>query len=266
MDENLGLDIDSRDTTELIAVAKGFSQDEVDKARNKIQPLFSEHIAQNDVADKSIRLYMAIREIVKREGWEYYTIQSFPGLGDIYSAICLVQSMMLENGIGTSTLSDFNTALVVKLITDLSHERVYYGDLQHIDITTNEVKIIGDGTCPPSLAGKSGSAGFAEHGIPTKGEAGGLSVRLVCKSGEGVIAHLGRRNGSFEMVVAKCSIFESSPPELQARLNECAIPFWPHSFIKVKVIWIILSLLGKMSMPSSAMAITSMKTCWPSAN
>ena len=41
--------------------------------------------------------------------------------------------MMLEDGYGTSTLGDFNTALTVLLLTKLSMERVYYGDLQHID-------------------------------------------------------------------------------------------------------------------------------------
>jgi L-fucose isomerase-like protein len=232
--KRFGVDIDSRDTTELIASAERFTPEEVDQVRNEIQPHFSEPVPSNNVANKSIRLLMAIREIVKKEGWGFYTIQSFPGLGDAYSATCLAQSMMLEYGMGTSTLSDFNTALIVKLITDLSHERVYYGDLQHIDLTKNEIKIIGDGTCPPSLAGKSRPAGFAEHGIPTEGGAGGISVKLVCKSGEGIIAHLGRRDGEFEMVAAKCSIFEPTPEELEARLAECGIPFWPHAFIKVK--------------------------------
>ena len=105
----------------------------------------------------------------------------FPVLVDEYSATCFAQSMILEDGIGTSTLGDFNTALTVKCLTDLSKEPVYYGDLQHIDKTNNEIKIIGDGACPPSLAGKLGPAGFAEHGIPTEGEAGGISVELVAR-------------------------------------------------------------------------------------
>ena len=75
---------------------------------------------------------------------------------------------------------DFNTALTVLLLTKLSNEPVYYGDLQHIDKKKKEIKIIGDGACPPSLASKLGPAGFSEHGIPTEGEAGGLSVKLIC--------------------------------------------------------------------------------------
>jgi hypothetical protein len=185
------------------------------------------------VADRSIRLYLALQQEIAKEGWDFYTIQSFPGLGDDYSATCFAQSLMLDRRVGTSTLSDFNTLMTVKLLTDLGDEPVYYGDLQHIDKATNEIKIIGDGACPPSLAGKVGPAKFAEHGIPTEGEAGGLSVDLVCKPGEGVLARLGRNNGEFEMVIARCTIFEPSANQLEQRRLECGIPRWPHAFVTV---------------------------------
>ena len=226
-----GVDIDSRDTAELVETAKAISADEIQKARKAIQPFFSDPLPEDETSERSIRLYLAIKKIVKKEGWDFYTIQSFPGLGDDYSATCFAQSMMLNDGVGTSTLSDFNTAMTVKLLTDLSDERVYYGDLQHIDKSNNEIKIIGDGACPPSLAGTLGPAGFAEHGIPTEGEAGGLSVKLVCKPGEGVLARLGRREGRFEMAIARCSIFEPDAKELKKRQDECGIPFWPHAFV-----------------------------------
>ncbi len=228
-----GIDIDSRDTTELLNTAKGILADEVQKARSEIQPFFAEPIPEDETSERSIRLYLALKKILKKENWSTYTIQSFPGLGDDYSATCFAQSMMLNDGIGTSTLSDFNTLLTSKILTDLSEEPVYYGDLQHIDKSNNEIKIIGDGACPPSLAGKLGPAGFAEHGIPTEGEAGGLSVKLVCKPGEGVLARVGRNNGAFEMVIVRCSIFEPPKEELEKRQLECGIPFWPHAFVTV---------------------------------
>ncbi len=228
-----GIDIDSRDTTELLDTAKNISIDEIKQARKDIQPFFSEPIPEGESADKSIRLYLAIKKIMKKEKWDAYTIQSFPGLGDVYSATCFAQSMILNDGIGTSTLSDFNTLLTSKILTDLSNDPIYYGDLQHIDKTSNEIKIIGDGACPPSLAGEAEPAGFAEHGIPTEGEAGGMSVKLVCKPGEGVLARLGRNDGQFEMVITRCSVFEPPKEELEKRKLECGIPFWPHAFVKV---------------------------------
>jgi L-fucose isomerase-like protein len=228
-----GVDIDSRDTTELLNTAKNISSDEVMHAREEIQPLFNEPIPIGEIADRSIRLYLAIKTLVKKEKWDFYTIQSFPGLADDYTASCFAQSLMLNEGVGTSTLSDFNTAMTVKLLTDLSAEPVYYGDLQHIDKSNNEIKIIGDGACPPSLAGKVGPAGFAEHGVPTEGEAGGLSVKLTCKPGEGILARLGRNNGVFEMAIVRCTIAEPAKNILHDRQMECGLPFWPHAFVTV---------------------------------
>lgn len=227
-----GVDIDSRDTTELLNTAKAVTKKEINETRASIQKYFADPIPDDEQSDRSVSLYLAIKKLVKKNDWDFYTVQSFPGLGDDYSATCFAQSMMLEDGIGTSTLGDFNTALTVKCLTDLSSQPVYYGDLQHVDKSNNEIKIIGDGACPPSLAGKLGPAGFAEHGIPTEGEAGGISVKLICKVGEGVLARLGRNNGEFEMVITKCSIFEPPAEEIEARKNECGIPFWPHGFVK----------------------------------
>jgi L-fucose isomerase-like protein len=226
-----GVDIDSRDTTELIRAAEAVSQQELGALAPRLTALFGKAPDGNVVNERSIRLYLGLKKIVQQEKFDFYTIQSFPGLGDHYTATCFAQSMMLEDGYGTSTLGDFNTALTVLLLTKLSKEPVYYGDLQHIDVKSKEIKIIGDGACPPSLAGKLGPAGFAEHGIPTEGEAGGLSVKLVCKIGEGVLARLGRVKGEFQMLITRASIFEPPVGQLPARLNECGIPFWPHGFV-----------------------------------
>jgi len=226
-----GVDIDSRDTTELIREAENVSAKEISDLQPRLQKLFGAAPERNVVNERSIRLYLALKKIVEREKFDFYTIQSFPGLGDDYSATCFAQSMMLEDGYGTSTLGDFNTALTVWLLTKLSKEPVYYGDLQHIDKKKKEIKIIGDGACPPSLASKLGPAGFSEHGIPTEGEAGGLSVKLICKVGEGVLARVGRVNGEFQMAITRASVFEPPKEQVQQRLNECGIPFWPHGFV-----------------------------------
>jgi L-fucose isomerase-like protein len=226
-----GVDIDSRDTTELIRAAEAVTAKEISAFQPRLKKLFAAAPEPDVVNERSIRLYLALKKLVEKEKFDFYTIQSFPGLGDHYSATCFAQSMMLEDGYGTSTLGDFNTALTVLLLTKLSKEPVYYGDLQHIDKKKKEIKIIGDGACPPSLASKLGPAGFSEHGIPTEGEAGGLSVKLICKVGEGVLARLGRVNGEFHMVITRATIFEPPKEKIQRRLHECGIPFWPHGFV-----------------------------------
>jgi L-fucose isomerase-like protein len=226
-----GVDIDSRDTTELVRAAENISSEELAQLQPRLKKLFGAAPESNRVNERSQRLYLALKKVVEKENFDFYTVQSFPGLGDDYTATCFAQSMMLEDGHGTSTLGDFNTALTVLLLTKLSKERVYYGDLQHVDKKRKEIKIIGDGACPPSLASKLGPAGFSEHGIPTEGEAGGLSVKLICKVGEGVLARLGRVNGEFQMVITRATVFEPPKDQVKNRLEECGIPFWPHGFV-----------------------------------
>ncbi len=228
-----GIDIDSRDTYELVEAAKNIPQEEVDKICDYIDANFKSKVDRNDGNYRSIRLYLALKALKEKDGFDYYTIQSFPGMGDYYAATCFAQSMMLNDGVPTSTLSDFNTCLTSIMIMGLSKEPIYYGDLQHADKKAGEIKIIGDGAIPPCLANEDGVY-LAGHGIPTEGEAGGLSIDLVCKSGKGVIARLSRINGKFKIVVARCEVFQPAKEELEKRRHECGIPFWPHAFVKVE--------------------------------
>jgi hypothetical protein len=229
-----GIDIDSRDTTHLIETAKKIDPIEVETYRKTLTTYFSSLPPDNGTTQKSIRLYLAMKRLKAELNFDFYTIQSFPGIADDYVATCFMQSMMMEDGVATSTLSDFNTLLTNILLTEMSRERVYYGDLQHVDKKKKEIKIIGDGAIPPSLAGAlSGfKASFADHGIPTEGAAGGLSVSLVAKSGKGVLARLGRTDGKFQMVLARCEVFEPAADEIEERKKECGIPAWPHAFIR----------------------------------
>lgn len=227
-----GIDIDTRDTYELVETAKSIPQSEVDKMCDWIDASFKTPVERNDGNFRSIRLYLALKSLKDKYGFDYYTIQSFPGMGDYYAATCFAQSMMLNDGVPTATLSDFNTCLTSIMIMGLSNDPIYYGDLQHADKKTGEIKIIGDGAVPPSLANEAGVY-LAGHGIPTEGEAGGLSIDLVCKSGKGVLARLSRVNGKFRIVVTKCEVVQPDASVQETRRHECGIPFWPHAFVRV---------------------------------
>ncbi len=225
-----GVDIDSRDTTQLIETAKQITQDEVRRAIGEIQPLFSNPIPADDSVERCIRLYLAIKKVIGKEGWDFYSIQGFPGLSDDYISVNFAGSLMLNQRVATSGLGDFNTLMTVKLLNDLSEEPVGCGDFQHVDKSNDEIKIIA-GFWPPSIAGKVGPARFAERGLLTEGKAGGLTIDMVCKPGEGVLASLGRNNGEFEMIIVRCTVFEPSAKEIKARREESGIPNWPHAFV-----------------------------------
>lgn len=228
--KTFGIDIDSRDTTELINTAKAVTKEELQKVWELVKERFVELPADDEQTERSFRIYVALKKLIAKYHWDYYTIQSFPGFGDDYGATCFAQSMILDDGIPTSTLSDFNTCLTSILMIYLSKDSIYYGDFQCINKENNEIKIIGDGACPTCLADKNGAT-FATHGIPTEGAAGGISVNLTCKPGRGVLARVCRENGQFTLVVTRAEVKVPSEEELAARKMECGIPFWPHAFV-----------------------------------
>ena len=230
--KTFGIDIDSRDTHDLLKAANAVPQADVDAVCDWIDANFKTPIVRTEDNLRSVRLYLALKTLKEQEGYDYYTIQSFPGMGDYYAATCFAQSMMLDNGVPTSTLSDFNTCLSSIIIMGLSKDPIYYGDFQHINRATKEIKIISDGAVPPSLANEDGVS-LATHGIPTEGEAGGISIKLVCKSGKGVLARVSRVDGHFQIAVVRCEVVQPDADKLENRLHECGIPFWPHAFVQV---------------------------------
>ena len=77
-----GVDIDSRDTTELIKTAQSITEEEIKAVEPRIKALFNGLPEMNVVNERSIRIYLAIKKLVQKENWDFYSIQSFPGLGD----------------------------------------------------------------------------------------------------------------------------------------------------------------------------------------
>ena len=76
-----GIDIDSRDTLELLDTANKITDEEITTATKKIQKFFSEPIPYNEQAERSIRLYLAIKKLGKRirVGLLYHPVFPRPG-------------------------------------------------------------------------------------------------------------------------------------------------------------------------------------------
>jgi len=72
-----GIDIDSRDTTELKQAAEGISPKELDNLQPRLELLFGKPPERNAVTERSMRLYLALKKLVAKEKFDFYTIQSF---------------------------------------------------------------------------------------------------------------------------------------------------------------------------------------------
>ena len=228
-----GVDIDSRDTTELIRTAQNITPAELAALEPRIEQLFGTLPPATLVNERSMRLYLAIKKLVAegRSGTSTRSSRS-PAWATTTRRTCFAQSMMLEDGVGTSTLGDFNTALTVLLLTKLSTEPVYYGDLQHIDKQTRRDQDHRRRGLPAVAGRQAGPGRLRRARHPDRGRGGRAVGQAGLQGGRGRAGPAGpRRRRSSRWSSRAASIFEPPADQLEPGKLECGIPFWPHGFV-----------------------------------
>ena len=120
-----GVDIDSRDSMDILKAAEEVTEEEIqDVKENLIKPYFQEMPPDDGCTERSIRLYLAVKKIIEKEKFDMYVIQSFPWSGRGNMPGCFTQSMMLQQGIPTATLCDYNNVLTVFLLSNLTDQYI----------------------------------------------------------------------------------------------------------------------------------------------
>jgi L-fucose isomerase-like protein len=89
--KTFGIDIDSRDTAELIRTAEAVTPEQISDVYARIKTCFINIPVNDPITERSIRLYATMKQLMQKYGFDFYTIQSFPGLADDYSASCFMQ-------------------------------------------------------------------------------------------------------------------------------------------------------------------------------
>ena len=227
-----GIDIDFRDTTELIEIAESVEASHINKIKvglaNKFGIEFSEFSS-----DRCLRLYAALRQMISTKNYDMISMQSFPGIAEQYALPYFAQSLLLDEGIATSSLGDCNSVLLLYILSCFSDQAPFCGDLQNINMALGQIDIVSDGIAAMSLASETRPVRLVSRGIETEGSGTGIIPSLILKSGRGALVHLGRVKGKFELSITGCSIY-TPENDLEQKLKECGLPEWPHAFLKTE--------------------------------
>jgi len=226
--QTFGVDVYPLDTFVLIKEAEEVEASSVQKTYMTLRKRFKDLPDLDSVGDRSIRLYHAISKIRDDYRFDFMTVNSFPTLGDHYANACLAYALHLDERFVISEIGDINVALSAEILNCLSEGPVFNSDIQHVDTKKDEVKLVADGSCPPSLAGKNYPATISEHGLETEDAEGGWAVTLVCKPGPVTLCHLCRIKGKINMCIATGDAFEPPKNQIKKRMAECGLPSWPQ--------------------------------------
>jgi L-fucose isomerase-like protein len=228
-----GMDVEHTDQLVVIEKAQSQDMDAVREAYGQMLEKFDEMPPLEGVMEKSVRLYLALKELYDERNYDFASVKCYPELGDGYATPCLAQSLMSDEGYTSSCIGDINTALSAHALGAFSEGAVFSGDVQQVIYQENIVKVVCDGGCPPSLRACTAHCKVCMRGLPTEGAEGGMGISTVLKEGRCTLAHLARVNGRYVMHITPGEVYGPPPGELKEKLRECGMPHWSHAFVKI---------------------------------
>jgi L-fucose isomerase len=222
-----GVEIEHRDQYQIILEAKRIPQLEVDKLYNWTKVTYGNIEANQEIMEKSIRVYLSLKKIKKREKFDFLTVKCQPELIDNYASACLANSLLIDEGIVSSCECDINAALTMQILHLLSNSAVMFADLNAICREDNSIRLVNCGSAPTTLAKDRKSVNlFPQYSY--MGKKGGVTTTFWTKDGQVTLARLFRIKGNYTLQIAAGQSIEQ-PRDRLAEARER----WPQAYIKL---------------------------------
>ena len=189
--------------------------------------LFGRIDSPEDVVDRSIRVYLALKDMACTYGYSFIGVKCQPEMIYRYASCCLAMSLLGNDGIPTACECDTNAALTMYMLHLLSGQPVYFGDTASLDLTTREFKVVNCGGAPTDFAAKPEDVVLTTQ-YELMGSGRGVVTSFQCRPGEVTLARISRVKGKFVMILARGTA-EERPPEAFVQ----SFKIWPHAFIRL---------------------------------
>ena len=222
-----GVEVEHIDSVRLYMEAEKTSPDEVLKLRKSLSARFGKINTQEKILDRSIRLYIAMKNVLEKEGYSIAAVKCQEEMINSYSSFCLATSLLNDDGFTIACETDINAAITMKILSSLSQGISLFGDVNHIDLEEDTLRIVNCGSMPTSMA-ESGKEVDIENQYEYMGKAGGATTVFPVRESPVTIARLFRIEGKYGLVVSEGHTLKLA----KERFRE-AREFWPHALVKL---------------------------------
>ncbi len=222
-----GVEIEHIDTVRVHMAAEKLTEGEVAKVGKKILAAFGSVNTKEAVLDKSIRLYIALKGVLEKEGYGIAAVKCQEEMINDYACFCLAASFLNDEGFTVSCEADINAALMMNILRTASGGAALFGDINHLDLERGELRLVNCGSMPTLMA-ESKKTVSIESQYEYMGEAGGATLVFSVRSSPVTIARLFRLGGRYAMVAA-----EGSTQEFPRERFKEAREFWPHALVRL---------------------------------
>lgn len=236
--KQFGVEVEAFEQMAVVIRAEEIEAGRVAHCLEWMRSTFGKFIAGEDVLRKQIRLYLAMKDLIAEEGYDFVAARCMPEMLNHYTSFCLAHSFLgdAQDDLGPKERTvfacegDINAALTMQLLKHLAPDSpVLFSDVSEYNFAEDLVLTCNCGSQPTDFASSKKEVYFETEGVHEhRWKWGGCCPQFVSHSGHATAARLGRKNGRYKMLILSVEV-EEQP---RARLKEST---WqrPHTYFRL---------------------------------
>ncbi len=210
----------------LVKRAETIEKGRIEKFLTNFRRKYGKIEPTDDVIQKSVRLYFALKEMVKENRLDFVGLKCMPEVQGNYCSHCLSVSLHNSEGLVAACEADTNAALSMQILHLLSGKAAGFGDVFEIGMKNKKIRIVNCGSVAAEFAVSNKDIDWRlQYDFIAPGPGRGATTAFVCKPGRITLARLARIKGEYVMEIASGEAY-SEPKDKMKEAREC----WPHIF------------------------------------
>jgi len=235
-----GVDVDGWDEIDVVERAKEVDPAKVKLYRQWLAKDFGGVQVSDTVADMSVRLYLALKQVIVEKRFDFISVKCLPTMAKVYTSFCLPHALLGDASDAEGPKermicgceSDSNGALTMQMMKNVNDQAIGFADVRNLDLDSNTLRISNCGSSATELARSRKDVIWVKHGLqelPWK--YGGMCPQCVSRPGRLTMARLSRIAGRYAMLITGGEALKKPRAALKTTYWE----FSPHTFIRPDV-------------------------------
>ena len=166
-----GVRFEETDLKVVFDTMEQLSHDEVQREMTRISTMWDSSCLPAGHLENHARLYLALKILVERQGYDYSSIKCWPEMGALHTTPCAVLGRLADEGIGIACEGDIDAGLAAIVQNMLTDQATFITDLINIDEAENTVTFWHCGNAAPSLHDKTDGVSLCNHPLAGQGSA-----------------------------------------------------------------------------------------------
>ncbi|MHB1347491.1 MAG: L-fucose/L-arabinose isomerase family protein [Candidatus Humimicrobiaceae bacterium] len=233
-----GVDVDGFEQVKVLEKAENISDEEAIKFLDWMKLEFGGVEAKEKVMLAQIKLYMALREIIKEKNYDFISVKCLPELPSCHTTFCIAHTLLNDSandGFGdkksfvVACEADSNGALTMQILNNITGDTTMFTDVLYFDYKENVIRMCNCGAQPTDFAKSRKDVVWVHEGLGEfDWKMGGCCPRYIGGPGRVTLARLSRIKGEYVMLITTGNALET-PLE---KINETNSQ-QPHIFVKL---------------------------------